>query len=334
MTTDQVPTAPSLAFAMCVEAGGFESMSIRCAQSLRKFGGRFANCKMYAVTPRLGAPLSNQTLRAFDDLAVEYLNVRPPNPYAWYPMMNKPLALLEVQKRTTAQQIAFIDSDMIVMAPPELLLLDNDTDLTACAPDKNIGSAGQEDENTPFWIALCQLLGTRFDELPWIYAHRDKVDIKLYINSGIFSFKQGGCFAQKYHEALKAVMDAKLASKVSNIYFHEQAVIGVMAVKEGLRLKPLPHEYNYAVGRKIMDKYEPLKVQRAVILHYHDMMWPENWDNLMSRLRVDRPEIQDWLASMGPLKLTGSTVQKMTGKILGRYRKRKMEAHKASCRVV
>jgi len=326
--------SPSLAFAMCVEAGGFESMAIRAAQSLRTFGGRFANCKIYAVTPRLGDPLSNKTLRAFDSLQVEYLNLRPPNRYSWYPLMNKPLTLLEVRKRTDARQIAFIDSDMIVIGEPNLLLLDDDTDFTACAPDKNIGSAGEEDPNTPFWKELCRELGVSFESLPWVHAHRDHIDIKLYFNSGLFTFRRSGPFADAYHQAVAKLLDSGLSSQVSNIYFHEQAAVGVVVVREKLRWKPLPHEYNYAVGRKIMDKYEPEKVRHAVILHYHDMMWPENWTNLMDRLKVDRPEIHDWLASLGPLKLTGSAVQKMTGKLIGHYRKRKFDRHKASCRVV
>ena len=309
-------------------------MAVRAAQSLRKFGGRFSNCKLYAVTPRLGAPLTRQTLQQFEASQVEYLNVRPANSYAWYPLMNKPLTLLEVARRSDAEQICFIDSDMIVMGEPNLLLLDDQTDFTACAPDKNIGSANEEDLNTPFWKELCRVLGTTYDELPWVRAHRDGIDIRLYFNSGIFTFRRNSSFATAYHQSVATLLDAKLSSQVSDIYFHEQAAVGVVAVKEKLRWKPLPHEYNYAVGRKIMDKYEPAKVRDGIILHYHDMMWPDNWAGLMERLKVDRPEIADWLAALGPLKLPGSKAQMLASKLLKSYRKRKFDRHKASCRVV
>ena len=242
--------------------------------------------------------------------------------------------MVEVANRSSAQQIAFIDSDMIVCAEPNLLWLDDNTDLTACAPDKNMGSASDDDINTPFWREFCKVLGVSFDQLPWIHAHRDRVDIKLYFNSGIFSSRRTGPFVTAYQLALETTLDAKLSSKVSNVHFHEQAIIGVVAVAQKLRWKPLPHEYNYAVGRKIMDKYEPAKVRDAVILHYHDMMWPENWTNLMDRLKVDRPGIHDWLATLGPLKLTGSPFQKVTAKLLGKLRKRKFDRYRASCRVV
>jgi hypothetical protein len=327
-------TKPPIAFAMCVEAGGFESMAVRAAQSLRKFGGRFSSCKMYAVTPRRGAPLARQTLQQFESLQVEYLNIRPTNRYPWYPNMNKPLALQELSDRSDAQQLCFVDSDMIFMGEPNLLLLDDQTDFTACAPDKNVGSANEEDINTPFWKELCRLLGITYEQMPWVRAHRDGIDIRLYFNSGIFTFRRTGPFTSAYLQALVSVLESKLSSQVSNIYFHDQTILGVVIVKENLRWKPLPHEYNYAVGRKIMDKYEPQKVRDGFILHYHDMMWPENWNQLIEKLKVDRPEIADWLGELGPLKLPGSKAQMLASKLLKLYRKRKFDRYKASCRVV
>lgn len=83
-----------------------------------------------------------------------------------------------------------------------------------------------------------------------------------------------------------------------------------------------------------MDKYEPAKVRNGVILHYHDMMWPQNWTALMQRLKSDRPEIHDWLAERGPLKLDGSFVQKTFSKVLKKYRTAKLDRYKASCRTI
>jgi hypothetical protein len=332
--TSTTTSAPSLVFAMCVEAGGFEAMAVRAAQSVRQFGGRFSSCAMMAVTPRFGAPLSHKTLKAFESLEVEYLNVRPPNPFAWYPLMNKPLALAAVAQRTSAQQICFLDSDMIVMGEPNLLQLEDGMDFTACAPDKNIGSAGDDDLNTPFWKQACSVVGLNFNDLPWVHAYRDNVDIRLYFNSGIFTFQKSGGFVDAYQRITTDLLKAKIASQVSDIYFHEQEAIGLAAAKLKLNWRPLPHEYNYAVGRKIMDKYEPAKVRNGIILHYHDMMWPENWPTLLQHLKTDRPEIADWLSERGPLQLEGSALQKTISKLLKKYRKKKFDRHKAACRVI
>ncbi len=53
-------STPALTFAFCVEAGGFESMTLRAVQSLRRFGGRFAHCRVIACTPRRGRGLDTK----------------------------------------------------------------------------------------------------------------------------------------------------------------------------------------------------------------------------------------------------------------------------------
>jgi hypothetical protein len=125
-----------------------------------------------------------------------------------------------------------------------------------------------------------------------------------------------------------------VSSKVSNIYFLEQASLGLAAVKSKARWKALPHIYNYAMGRKIMDQYEPEKVRQGKILHYHDMMWPEMWPTFLDKLKTDCPEVHDWLATVGPLREPGSKFQRIFSKVLYSQRKKKSERHIAGCKVV
>jgi len=323
-----------MVFAICVEAGGFEGMAVRAARSIRKFGGRFASCQIVAVTPRFGSPLHRQTLTEFRSLQVDYTSVRPAVPYAWYPYMNKPVTVVEAMKRSDAELVCYVDSDMILMGEPNLLELNPDTDFAACASDRNIGVTTNEDETAPFWGEICRVLGIDFNELPWVHAHRDDVDIRMYFNAGMFAFRRSSGFADAYLQSVVDLLDAKVSSKVSNIYFHEQASLGLTAFKLKLRWLALPHIYNYAVGGKIMTRYEPQKVRDGIILHYHDMMWPNNWPALMKHLKTDRPEVYDWLEGLGPLQLNGSTIQKLTSKLLTARRKRKQNQHIAKCRVV
>jgi hypothetical protein len=327
-------TTPPMVFIFCVEAGGFEPMSLRAVASLRKFGGRFADCPVVAVTPRRGPALAKSTLRGYESLGVQYLSIRPPNPYAWSSMLNKPLAMLAVAEKTSPDQICFVDSDMIFMAEPTLLQLDDQTGFTACAPDKNMGTSGEADENTPYWKEVCKTLGMDLNDIPWVRAHRENVDIRLYFNSGIFCTRKGNGFLEEYQRCVLKMMEAKLSSKISGVYFRDQETLGLAVVKQHIPWKPLPHSYNYAVGRKIMDKYEPEKVRHGIVLHYHDMMWPENWATLLFKLQIDRPEIHDWLQPQGPLKLEGSFIQKTYGKLLKSYRSKKLKQYRHGCRMV
>jgi len=50
-----------------------ENQTVRMIESLRRWGGRLRESPIFAVTPRIGPPLSRQTHRSFERLGVEYL---------------------------------------------------------------------------------------------------------------------------------------------------------------------------------------------------------------------------------------------------------------------
>src|SRR5690606_37796289 len=66
-SSSTVSEAPSLTVVTCVEAGTLEPMAVRMVRSLRRWGGRYSNVQVIAVTPRWGPPLRPQTRLAFDE---------------------------------------------------------------------------------------------------------------------------------------------------------------------------------------------------------------------------------------------------------------------------
>ena len=90
----EVPNNPSLTFLYCAESGYFEELTILSIESLRRFGGRFANSPVLVVTPRFGPGLTDKTLRRFNELGVTYIRPDIRHPLSWYVYMNKALGLL------------------------------------------------------------------------------------------------------------------------------------------------------------------------------------------------------------------------------------------------
>ncbi len=318
----------------CVESGGLEAMTVRAVASLRKWGGRFAGCRVLAITPRLGPGLNRATLGEFERLNVERIRIHPPNRYAWFSFTNKQWALLEAQKLAGTDQICWLDSDLLVLSEPNELELSDDIQWAACASDKSIGVAGESDPNVAYWREICQLVGLKLDELPWVRAHRENVDIRFYFNSGVFIFRKSTDFLQNYLDFTARAMDARLASHVSGIYFNEQAMLGLAAVKLGLQWRALPESYNYAVGPKIAQWYDSQKIRETKILHYHGAMWPAYWPTLMSQLKTDRPELHDWLVELGPLQNPAGVLRHSVGKLLAAARRRQAARHQRACRVI
>jgi hypothetical protein len=93
-TRERAAAAPSITVVCCVESGPLETSTVMMVQSLRRWGGRFADIPVIAVTPRFGPPLMRSTRQRFDELSVQHLRRRLSRKFGWYSFLNKPLALV------------------------------------------------------------------------------------------------------------------------------------------------------------------------------------------------------------------------------------------------
>jgi hypothetical protein len=74
---------PSVTFTTGVEAGPIETMTLRLVESLRRWGGTYADAPFIAVKPRPGPPLRKKTLREFDRLGVTFRHAKPTHGLNW-----------------------------------------------------------------------------------------------------------------------------------------------------------------------------------------------------------------------------------------------------------
>src|SRR5438552_2582969 len=93
---------PAITFVTCVESGPLEAQVLRMVESLRRFGGAYAECAVWAIKPRFGPPVSRNTRGEFARLGVDYRQTARTDPYAWYTFLNKTRAfgLAEDEART------------------------------------------------------------------------------------------------------------------------------------------------------------------------------------------------------------------------------------------
>jgi len=67
-----------------------------------------------------------------------------------------------------------------VLREPSELLLEEGIQFAACVTDKNIGTAGPNDEFQCYWEAMCQALGMKVEDLPLVPTCRENLPIRLY----------------------------------------------------------------------------------------------------------------------------------------------------------
>jgi hypothetical protein len=301
-----------ISFVLCVESGPLEAMTVRAAESLREFGGRFADAPVLAVTPRRGAPLNRSTRRRFDELGVEHLRVSSDRGFSWYHYLNKPVALAHAEEVADSELVAFLDSDTVVLQEPLELGLEAGVDFAAAVSDVELGgTTGPGHPNEDAWRSICALVGVDPDDLPWVEAPLDGVRMRLYFNSGIFVYRRSERVGSRQLDLLTEVFRAGIRLPGSASRMIEQVVLAPLVVGQAVPWKTLPFSYNSTMISAL--PYRPDHLREARILHYHDSMSPERWEEFLGRIAEERPEAADWFRPLGPIESPASPVARAIG---------------------
>jgi hypothetical protein len=315
----------SMTVVTCIESGILEPLTLRMVDSLRRFGGRFANLEVVAVTPRTTPPLANETLKGMANLGIRHLRVHPNNPYAWHHFMNKTEAIVAVEKEVSTEAIAWVDSDIIFMREPVHLELPPGIDFLASAPDTGmVGSTGMNDPNDLFWQRCAALIGKNVDELPWLDTG-DGQRIRFYWNAGLDVYRRATHFGAEFMSDFRRFLDRRIARTHYQVHAMDQVVLGLTVIRLGLAWKALPVSSNFPVCSFLPDNYDPSRVTDVSILHFHDSMNQELWPRLLHTIAPAHPRIHAWLAPQGPVVAPSTTFSEIAREALrltrGMYRR-------------
>ncbi len=322
-------------FVCCIESGALETYTLRMIESLRRWGGKFADAPIYAVTPRFGPPLSQYTKNTFKRLNVNHIRCNPQTNYSWLAFLNKPLALIAAEEHITSESVCWLDSDLLILGEPEQLILAEGEDFVACAPDRNIGTTGVGDPQYAFWKEAYAILDLNIENAPWIVTEQEGEKIRLYWNGGVFAYRRSVGFAKNYLEACIDLLNAGIANHQSNIFFHEQIALGLAMIKQGLKWRALTHSHNYAMGSKTHEQwYCEKQLRKARITHYHDAMWPWFWETFIDCLNKAHPQVGEWLSSLGPMKNEAPAQWRAMSRVLKEIRSRQLTNYTKACKVL
>jgi hypothetical protein len=291
---------PSMTAVVCIESGILEPLTIRMVDSLRRFGGRFADIDVVAVSPRATPPLARETHQRMSELSIRQIRIHPRNPYSWHHYINKAESIACVEERVSSEAIIWIDSDIIFMREPNGLALPAGVDFLASSPDAGvIGSTGVTDPNDPFWQRSAALIGKNAEDLPWLTTG-DGHRVRFYWNAGLYVYRRATRFGREFLSDFKTSLDRRVAKTHSQVHFMDQVVLGLTVIRLGLAWRALPDTSNFPVCSFLPENYDPAKVSNVSILHFHDSMNPELWSKLLYTIGPAHPQICDWLRPQGP----------------------------------
>jgi hypothetical protein len=293
---------PSITFITCIETGVLEHEVVLMVASLRRFGGRFAQCPILALTPReVIVPLRPETRKALDELGVTLVQRNIGHRYRWWNFMNKPTALVMVRPLIKTKYVVWIDGDILVARPPEELDRHHDKDMLACVEDQGPVSTGPDSELDSFWERLSGLIGVPFDQLPWVTAPATGHKIRIYFNSGLYRYRVGTDFEDLNLKTCEALLDSRLVPKNDpSIFLYEQISLGLTVARMRMNFLELEPGYNFHTEPSY-EKFCPIsRYKDATLFHYHRGLRTDYRPKLIAQLRAVYPELADLVESHGP----------------------------------
>jgi hypothetical protein len=174
-------TGDQVNFVMCLEANRLEPQGLLLCESIRTFGGQYANSPIFGISPRPDLALGPDARARFRELGVTYL-IEPLNltghPYG---TINRIVAGAWAEANLAASHLVMLDTDMILTAEPKLARADagvRPVDM------KGSASSGPEDPLDAYWSRICVFAGIALHDLPMLHTTVGKQRIRASYNGG------------------------------------------------------------------------------------------------------------------------------------------------------
>ena len=290
-------STPSLAFIAIIEAGKLERQALLLIQSIRKFGGVFSNCEIWAVCPRAGNPLDPNVVRELGELDVKvlfaHLNVRNDDSELRHPklkgLLNKTYAaaFLEEQLESRVQTLVMMDSDTLIVDEPKELELSAGQSVAVRPVDRvNVGSPYDEAASL-FWREMYKASNADADAIWSVMPTIEKTRIRAYFNSGVVAVNPQKAIFRKWRKTVDAfwpnVTNEEVCPTAPHVFYVEQTALSatILANLPESEVKILPSNYNYPLHKQsqIPNETRLTSMQDMAIVHYHAAFSNLSWKN-------------------------------------------------------
>ncbi|MGL4463768.1 MAG: hypothetical protein ACRC1K_16560 [Planctomycetia bacterium] len=314
--------SPDCSFVLSVERGKLEAQAVLLVESLRRFGGAYADAAVYAVSPRPARRIGAACRAALERLGVHTVveALAPPDEaYGTYAR----LAACAWAERTLSHEILVsLDDDLFFAADPDFRL--TEADLFARPVDmKGMCTASPDDPFDHYWREIARACGVDYDRIPWLTTTVDRVRVKASYNGGMVAVRRRiGLFqtAERLFRLLRerdlsprAVSDFDVFAstgfvgpEASRWWGSSQAVLSLAATLLDAVVEIAPPIYNIPahLSKEWADAGGAVPLRNAVLVHYHWLFDEDRFEGDAVLLRDSElpAPVVDWLKTKTPLK--------------------------------
>lgn len=196
---------PTYELCLLSEAGALERQALLLVESLRRFGGEYADIEVTVVSPRPERRPSKETVRAFEKLSATYLPLDIKSPEPDYGPSFRVLALSSVAQNSKSDFIIQADSDTLFCDEPEF---DIPAQSFAARPVdvKGMCSSGPGDPFEKIWQRIAQSCGVDLDKVPFVVPTLGDSSVRASYNAGLIIAKRDSGFWETVEELFITIL--------------------------------------------------------------------------------------------------------------------------------
>ncbi len=312
---------PDCAFVLSVERGKLEAQAILLVESLRRFGGAYANCPVYAVSPRPSRQIGAECRDCLHSLGVHLVVESLVPPDEAYGTVARLGACVWAERNLACEILVSLDDDLFFAREPDFRL--RGADFFARPVDvKGMCTSGPGDPFDVYWRRIAEVCEVDYEDIPWLETTVDRVRVKASYNGGMVAVRrQRGLFqeAERMFGLLRANDLAPRDSGASQIFASTgyvgaeatrwwgsaQAVLSLAVTRCKATVSIAPPTYNVPVHAA--DSWEQyaanFTLANAVLVHYHWVLGKEYVKkDIVLKGGADLPKsVLEWLKTKTPL---------------------------------
>lgn len=313
---------PNCSFILSVEQGPLEAQAVLLVESLRRFGGAYANCPVYAISPRPARQIGAACAAALTALGAQTitLDLFPLNEA--YGPIGRMAACAWAEQNLTSEVIVGLDDDLFFARPP-------DFDLTGCdffarpVDTKGICTTGPNDPADAYWHQIAQLAGVHYDEIPTVETTVHQIRVKASYNGGMIAVRRALGLFQKTQEIFHLMRQTDLLPRqpdheevfastgfvgmdATRWWGSSQSAFSVAVAQQKAVRRIAPATYNVPAHllKFVVWHGGTITLNDAVLVHYHWLLDAAHVDKnpFVKKNSPLPPAVIDWLKSRIPLR--------------------------------
>ena len=244
----------TVVFATCVASQAEERDAELLIKSIRRFGGPLADAPIYVAVDDLAA-LPCDSLKA---LGAQLIPLEGDAEGRRYLFGQKVYAAAQVERMvaSTARTLIWVDSNILVLAPPRPLELDGDL-AVALRPVYLVNNVGLAPDIPidPFWSKIYELVGVAPEKAPVVTTVVDAKQVRAYYNCGLISYRPSLGLCQEWARVFTQLVQDKgfqrssCADPQHRVFLHQAVVSALIVARTSPeQRRPLPPECGYPLN--------------------------------------------------------------------------------------